>query len=183
MLWLLPVVVVLALGGVALFRARPAAEISRPAPLFELPDLAHPESRIALNDFRGKLLVMNFWASWCDPCREEAPELARVARKHAGRVNFLGVNILDGRDEALKYVDQYGIDYPSVRDSRAITAKRYGVSGAPETIFIDKRGYMVGKYIGAFREDQLERLVRDLIALKPGGALQITGRGETRPVP
>lgn len=182
-LWLLPVVVVFTIGGIALFRARPAAELRRPAPTFELPDLADPESRIALADFRGRPVVMNFWASWCDPCREEAPELVRAARKYSSQVRFLGVNILDGRDEALDYVDEFEIGFPNVRDARAVIAKRYGVSGAPETVFIDRGGDVVGKYIGAFRRGQLEELVRDLLTLEPNDVLDITGRGETRPVP
>ena len=183
-LWLVPVVVVFALGGVALFRARPAAELGRPAPLFELPDLARPGSRIALAGLRGRPVVLNFWASWCEPCREEAPELARVARRfeEAG-VRFLGINILDGREEALAYVRRYGIPYPSVRDTRAVVAKRYGVTGAPETVFIDAEGNVVGRYIGAFRRGQLDELVRELIGLGPEETLRITGRGETRPVP
>ena len=182
-LWLVPVVVIFALGGLALFRARPSAELGRPAPLFELPDLADDDARIALGDLRGKPLVMNFWASWCDPCREEAPELAAVARRMGTRVTFLGVNILDGREEALEYVDRYEIGFRNVRDARAITAKRYGVNGAPETVFVDSRGNVVGKYIGAFRPGQLEDFARDLLELPPGEVLRITGRGETRPVP
>lgn len=183
MLWLLPVVAVLGLGGAALFRARPAAELRGPAPEFNLPDLARPDARIALKSFRGRPLVVNFWASWCEPCREEAPELVRTARRFAKRVSFLGVNILDGREEALKYVDRYGIEFANVRDARAIVAKRYEVTGAPETVFIDARGHVVGKYIGAFRRGELSKLVRELIELEPGEVLRITGRGETRPVP
>jgi hypothetical protein len=98
-------------------------------------------------------------------------------------VTFLGVNILDGRSEALAYIDEFKTPYPSVRDSRGIVAKRYLVTGAPETVFIDRRGNVVGKYIGAFESGQLEPLVRELIELRPGELLTIVGRGETRPVP
>jgi cytochrome c biogenesis protein CcmG/thiol:disulfide interchange protein DsbE len=183
LLWLVPVVVVLAVGGWALFTSRPEAVLRGPAPEFNLPDLARADSRIALKSFRGRPLVVNFWASWCDPCREEAPELVRAARAYSKRVRFLGVNILDGREEALKYLGQYRIRYPNVQDTRAVVAKRYGVTGAPETVFIDARGNVVGKYIGAFRRGELERLLRDLVKLEPGEVLRITGRGETRPVP
>ncbi len=182
-LWLLPVVVVFALGGVALFRARPAAELGRPAPSFELPVVESPPERIALADLRGRKAVVNFWASWCAPCREEAPELARAARRFSKEIGFLGVNILDGREEALRYVDRYGVPYESVRDTRAVVAKRFGVNGAPETFFLDERGSVVGKHIGAFKRGQLEELIRDLISLRPGEVLHITGRGNTQPVP
>lgn len=183
MLWLLPVVVVFALGGIALFRARPAAELGGPAPDFDLETLEPPPARIALRDLRGKPAVINFWASWCAPCREEAPLLARTAREYGERVRFLGVNILDGRDAAVEYTEEFDVPYESIRDTRAVVAKRYGVSGAPETVFLDAEGNVVGKYIGAFEPGQLERLVRDLMALRPGETLRITGRGETRPVP
>jgi cytochrome c biogenesis protein CcmG, thiol:disulfide interchange protein DsbE len=182
-LWLLPVVVLFVVGGVALFRARPEAALGKAAPGFALPDLARPSERIALDRFKGTPVVINFWASWCEPCRDEAPELARTARKLGRTVTFLGVNILDGRDEALAYVKKYKIPYPSVRDARGIIAKRYEVTGAPETVFIDRDGNVVGKYIGAFERGQLERYVRVLSRLRANELLDITGRGETRPVP
>ena len=182
-LLLLPVVVVFVLGGIALFRARPSAELGRPAPAFELPAVDAPPDRLGLADLRGRRAVVNFWASWCDPCREEAPELARAARRYSDRIAFLGVNILDGREEALRYIDRYNVPYESVRDTRAVVAKRFGVNGAPETFFLDENGDVVGKHIGAFGKGQLEKLIRDLIALRPGEVLDITGRGNTEPVP
>lgn len=183
MLWLLPVLLVLGFGGVALFRARPQAELLKPAPGFELPDLAHIDERVSLATFRGKPVVLNFWASWCGPCRDEAPLLVSAARKYGTRVEFIGVNILDGIQEARDYVDQYEIEYLNVRDARAVTSKRYGVTGAPETAFIDGQGRLVGKYIGAFQRGQLKDLLEQLLALSPGETLRITGRGETQPVP
>lgn len=178
--WLVPVVAVLALGGLALFRARPQAELGGPAPRFELP-LLEGGGRLSLDDLRGKPVVLNFWASWCAPCRDEAPELARVARK-VRDVTFVGMNILDGRDEALAYTRRYDVPYRSVRDVRAVIAKRFGVTGAPETVFIDARGDIVGTFIGAFT-GQLEGLVRDLAELVPGQHLRITDRGQAQPVP
>lgn len=180
LLWLLPVVALFAGVGVTLFRSGPGT-VGRPAPGFELPALDGPS--ISLSDLRDKPVVLNFWASWCDPCRDEAPELARSARELGAVATFLGVNILDGRAEALAYVDEFEIPYESVRDARGVVAKRYGVTGVPETVFIDARGDVAGRYVGAFTEGQLERLVRELIALEPGRTLDITGRGESRPVP
>jgi cytochrome c biogenesis protein CcmG/thiol:disulfide interchange protein DsbE len=179
---LLPVLVLFVVGGVALFRARPEAELGRPAPAFALPELENASRRLGLAVLRGKPVVLNFWASWCDPCKQEAPELARTARRFTN-VAFLGVGILDGRDEGLAYVRKYGIPYRNVRDARGVVAKKYAVTGAPETVFIDRDGNVVGKYIGAFRKGQLARFVRVLERLRPGEVLEITGRGETRPVP
>lgn len=182
-LLLVPVALVFAVAGVYLFRTAPA-QTGKVAPAFSLPDLARADRTVRLADFRGKPVVINFWASWCDPCKTEAPELASVARRYAGSVQFLGMAILDGRDAALAYVSKYGIPYRSVLDARGLTAKSlYSVTGVPETVFIDAQGKLVGHYIGAFTPGQLGPLVRELVSLRPGGSLEITGRGETRPVP
>jgi cytochrome c biogenesis protein CcmG/thiol:disulfide interchange protein DsbE len=132
---------------------------------------------------RGKPVVINFWASWCDPCKAEAPGFARTARRFGGKVNFLGITMLDGRDPALVFTRRYGIPYPSVRDERGVIAKRYSVTGVPETAFVDAGGRLVGKHIGAFTGRGLERAVRRLIDLEPGGLLQPTRRGLSQAVP
>ena len=182
MLWLVPVLAVFVVGGIGLFRARPNAELGRPAPDIALPAL-DDTGTIRLEGLRGKPVVVNFWASWCEPCKQEAPEFRAAAREFGDDVHFLGVTMLDGRDPALAFVKQRRIPYASVRDTRGVVAKRYGVTGVPETAFIDADGNLVGRYIGAFTGDGLERAVRDLLDLEPGELLQLSGRGETRPVP
>jgi cytochrome c biogenesis protein CcmG/thiol:disulfide interchange protein DsbE len=182
MLWLVPVVAVFVVGGIGLFRARPNAELGRPAPDITLPAL-DGDGDIHLAAFRGKPVVVNFWASWCEPCKDEAPEFARAARELGKNAHFLGVTMLDGKEPAEDFAKRYDIPYPSARDTRGVVAKRYGVTGVPETAFIDADGNLVGTYVGAFTGEQLERAVRDLIDLRPGELLKLTGRGETRPVP
>ena len=182
MLWLVPVVAVFVVGGIGLFRARPAAELGKPAPDITLPAL-DGDGTIGLAGFRGKPVVVNFWASWCGPCKDEAPEFRRAANEFEGDVHFLGVTMLDGREPALDFVAKYEIPYASVRDTRGVIAKRFGVTGVPETAFIDADGNLVGSYVGAFTGNQLERAVEQLIDLRPGELLELTGRGETRPVP
>ncbi|HVL82316.1 MAG TPA: redoxin domain-containing protein [Actinomycetota bacterium] len=181
LLWLAPLAAVLAVSGVALFRASPQAELLRPAPAFSLPVLRNPDARMGPEDLRGRPAVLNFWASWCTPCRDEAPELARAAAEHRG-VAFLGVNIRDGRDEATRYEDEFEIRYPSVRDATGRTTRSYRVTGAPETFFLDPQGRVVGHFIGAFAPGQLDQIVSELAQLRPGEVLRITGRGETRPI-
>jgi cytochrome c biogenesis protein CcmG/thiol:disulfide interchange protein DsbE len=136
-----------------------------------------------LLSLRGTPVVLNFWASWCDPCRAEAPELARTARAYGSSVQFLGMAILDGRDAGLAYIRKFGIPYPSVRDARGSVSKLFEVTGVPETVFINARGVIVGHYIGAFTSGQLEPIVKDLLGLSPEGRLLLSGHGETRPVP
>ena len=182
MLWLVPVVAVFVVGGIGLFRARPEAEIGRPAPGITLPAL-DGDGDISLAGLRGKPVVVNFWASWCDPCEDEAPEFRRAANEFGDDVHFLGVTMLDAVTPAQDFIERYKIPYPSVLDTRGVIAKRYGVTGVPETAFIDADGNLVGRYIGAFTDDQLDDAVEALIDLRPGDALQLTGRGQTRPFP
>lgn len=181
-LLIVPLVALFVVGGTALFRSRPA-EIGRPAPDFELPSVREPSEKVSLADLRGKPAVINFWASWCEPCKDEAPKFARSARRFGGDVSFVGINILDGREEAEEYLDEYKLRYRNVSDARGVISKRYGVTGVPETVFLDAEGKIVGKYIGAFTKDLLDKLVQQLIDLPEDGALNISGRGETRPVP
>jgi cytochrome c biogenesis protein CcmG/thiol:disulfide interchange protein DsbE len=179
---LAPIVVLFVLAGIGLFHARQPAQNGKPAPTFSLPSLHDPNRAIAVRALRGHPLVMNFWASWCDPCKQEAPFLAAAAKSHP-QITFLGVQILDGRNEGVRYEHRYGIPYESVRDARGSVAKTYGVTGVPETVFVDASGNVVGKYIGALDRKTLATILSDLVRLKPGRLLQIFGQGETRPVP
>jgi len=177
--FLLPVVVVFFVAGLTLFRTT-TGQVGRPAPAFSLPDVGSPSRSVSLASLRGKPVVLNFWASWCDPCRDEAPEFARTAKQYGSSVRFLGMAILDGRDAALAYMAKYHVPYPSVRDARGEISKNFGVTGVPETVFIDANGVIAAHYIGAFKDGQLGPVVQDLIA---GRKIELTGRGETRPVP
>jgi cytochrome c biogenesis protein CcmG, thiol:disulfide interchange protein DsbE len=181
LLLVVPLVVVFVVVGLTLFRST-TGQVGRAAPALTLPDVADPNRRNSLTDLRGQPVVLNFWASWCEPCKEEAPELARTARANSA-VRFLGVAILDGRDAALASMAKYKVPYPSVRDARGTVSKQFRVTGVPETVFIDARGVIVGHYIGAFKDGQLGPIVKEFAALQPGETLELTGRGETRPVP
>ncbi|MBI2709943.1 MAG: redoxin family protein [Actinobacteria bacterium] len=136
---------------------------SGPAPSFRALDLADPSRRIALADYRGRLLVVNFWASWCVPCRREMPRLAAAAAKLRGRVSFLGVNTKDGRAKALEFVRTTGVPYPSVVDPAGSIGDRYGVYGLPTTVFIDRRGRIIGRYLGEMKAGTLDDLLAQLL--------------------
>jgi len=179
LLLVVPVAVVFFVAGLTLFRTT-TGQVGRPAAAFSLPDVAHPGRTVTLASLRGRPAVLNFWASWCDPCRAEAAEFARTARQYGGSVRFLGMAILDGRDAVLSYMAKYHVPYGSVLDAHGDVSKAYGVTGVPETVFIDAKGVIAGHYIGAFKDGQLGPVVRDLVTT---GKIQLTGRGEPRPVP
>jgi cytochrome c biogenesis protein CcmG/thiol:disulfide interchange protein DsbE len=98
---------------------------------------------VSLAELRGRPVVLNFWASWCVPCKQEAPLLAAIARRYAGRVLFLGVDDQDLRSSAQHFASKYGMDYASVADESQSLYSAYGVTGFPETYFIDARGRIV----------------------------------------
>lgn len=112
---------------------------------------------VALSDLRGTPLVLNFWASWCVPCQEEASTLERAWREQARRrgVLFLGLDMQDLTTDAGRFMSHYTIDYPNIRDPSNDVARRYGVTGVPETFFISAGGQVVGHVIGVSSTAQL----------------------------
>ncbi|HWH05578.1 MAG TPA: TlpA disulfide reductase family protein [Gaiellaceae bacterium] len=126
------------------------------APVFRLAQLAE-EGELSLDDLRGKAVVLNFWASWCGPCKEETPLLERTWQRWQDRdVVFVGVNVKDFRGDALAFLAEYGVTYPNVYDGKGWTIGRYGVTGFPETYFLDARGRVVYRVAGPVDEDDLE---------------------------
>jgi cytochrome c biogenesis protein CcmG/thiol:disulfide interchange protein DsbE len=100
--------------------------------------------------------VINFWASWCIPCRHEAPLLVASARAHAGDVAFLGVDVQDLKSDARGFLRKYHVNYVSVRDGPGGTYDDYGLTGLPETYYVDARGRLIGHYAGEVSRAQLE---------------------------
>lgn len=143
-----------------------------PAPGFELEVLANGEpgeklkdawrraaadKRVDLAELRGTPVVLNFWASWCDPCRTEAPVLRRGAERWRDRgVLYVGLDMQDVREDARAFLTEYKLNFPQVRDPTKATARRWGVSGIPETFFISARGEVVGHVIGVVSSEQLD---------------------------
>lgn len=131
------------------------------APDFTLPRLDR-EGHLRLEALRGKAVVLNFWASWCIPCKEEAPRLQAASRRWAAQgVVVVGIDSQDFRGDARRFVRRYGVTYPNVHDGAGKTRDSYGVTGLPETFFIDRRGKLVGDHVqGPVSERQLTDNIR-----------------------
>lgn len=123
-----------------------------PAPLRRL--LAGRTLR--LGGLRGYPVVVNFWASWCVPCKQEAPRLDAAAQHHAGKVAFLGIDVQDLTSDARTFLRYHRVRYPSLRDNGGATYDGYGLTGVPETYWIDRRGRIVAHYAGPVSSAQLE---------------------------
>ena len=120
---------------------------------------------LSLADLRGKLVVLDFWASWCLPCQQEAPDLAQVYLEFQGApVEFVGVDIWDNRSGALNHIERYKVPYPNGFDGDGVIAIDYGVRGIPEKIFIDRNGETVKKFVGPITADILRETLNQLLA-------------------
>jgi cytochrome c biogenesis protein CcmG/thiol:disulfide interchange protein DsbE len=120
-----------------------------PAPKLDLP-LLTGSGRLSLASLRGKVVVVNFWQSSCYPCKLEARGVAAASRAWAARrkdVVFLGVNAQDLKGPARAYLKRYGVTYTNVRDGPGNTWPKWGVTGVPETFFVDRRGRVVPPHI------------------------------------
>ena len=117
------------------------AEGKRPdAPTMSLPRLGKPGSG-SLDDYKGKVVVLNMWASWCEPCREEMPLLQKIHKEIAGKGGVvLGVDTQDASGKALDFLEKTNATFPSVRDRDRTYGRDFGVTGYPETFLIDRQG-------------------------------------------
>jgi cytochrome c biogenesis protein CcmG, thiol:disulfide interchange protein DsbE len=122
------------------------------------------DQRIDLGDLRGRPVVVNFWASWCIPCRDEAPILNASARAHTGEVIFLGINVQDLKSDALAFSREFDTPYVSVRDRGNGTYEDYGLTGVPETYYLDAAGRIVEHTPGAVSRASLEQGIAQAMA-------------------
>lgn len=125
-----------------------------PAPGFNLPRL-DGAGKLSLASLRGKAVVVNFWASDCQPCKQEMPRLEEAALRYDGRVHFVGIDVADFKGPARKFVKRYRATYSMVFDPAAVTAGPYGVIGTPQTFFVDRRGRIVSHVLGPVTAESL----------------------------
>ncbi|OGN73312.1 MAG: hypothetical protein A2X25_11800 [Chloroflexi bacterium GWB2_49_20] len=133
------------------------------APDFTLVDFNG--STITLSELRGQVVIINFWASWCPPCREEAAYLEATWRKYKDQgVIFIGVDYVDTEKAALAYMDEFDLTYFNGPDIGTRIAQAYNIKGVPETFYVDKLGKLRGMHIGPLSTPQLDEKIDEMLA-------------------
>ena len=134
------------------------------APSFSLPGLgAAAATKVSLEGLQGRLVVLNFFASWCSACQSEAAGLASVAQHLPAKVALVGVDINDARSSASAFIDRYHLGYPVGFDAQGDVAAAYGVSGLPTTVFVSPSGRVVGRHVGAVSPAALTHQITQLL--------------------
>ncbi len=165
--WLLPALAFVGVLAASTIQRSGPATPGDVAPEFEAP-LLDGAGTFALSESDGKPVMLNFWASWCGPCEEEGPLLRDAHELYGDRVAFVGIDIRDSRTEALEFVERHGLAYPHVRDESLEIYDDYGLTGQPESFFIDDEGVIVEHIPGVLTEDTLFQLL-DVLVARSGG--------------
>jgi cytochrome c biogenesis protein CcmG/thiol:disulfide interchange protein DsbE len=156
------------IAGVALAAGIGAARSGQPgpttkawgaAPGFSLPSVREGEPAVSLQRFRGRPVVLNFFASWCAPCQRELPAFQRAAQRYGGRVDFVGVTFNDAREDARGMLDRAGVRYPAAFDAESEVAVDYGLRGMPTTYFISADGKLLERAEKELTESQISDIV------------------------
>lgn len=141
----------------------PSPLIDKPAPAFSLPRLDQPGRTISAQDLRGKVWMLNVWASWCVACRQEHPVLVDFFQR-GGAVPVYGLNYKDKREDALAWLQRFGNPYvASLSDTEGLVGIDFGVYGVPETFVIDKAGVIRLKHIGPVTPEVLRDTILPLV--------------------
>jgi cytochrome c biogenesis protein CcmG, thiol:disulfide interchange protein DsbE len=133
-----------------------------PAPGFTVP--VYGGGELSLAGLRGSVVIVNFWASWCGPCRLEAPTLQQVWQDYQGKgVRFIGVDIQDTPEAARAFTDEFHLTYPNGPDADNSIARAYRITGVPETFLIDKDGRLARQFIGPIDQATVEGMLDQLV--------------------
>lgn len=134
-----------------------------PQDRLELPEFDLSSFRAMLAELRGTPVVVNIWGSWCPPCIVEAPDLAQVSTEFQGRVQFVGIDILDQRQAAREFIRRFDWQYPSVFDPTGAIRDGLGYVGQPVTLIYDRDGELSLEWNGATSADMLRREIREVL--------------------
>lgn len=135
------------------------------APVEALPVLGEDGRRASLEDYRGKVVVLNVWASWCDPCKDELPLLQKTQQQiEPEGATLLGVNAKDFTEDALATEKRYALTFPSLRDANGSFVERYGTVAYPETFIIDRDGNIAAKRRGPVTQEWLDETLPPILA-------------------
>ncbi|MFA5873874.1 MAG: TlpA disulfide reductase family protein [Anaerolineales bacterium] len=160
------IAVVLALLGLlawGLIQSQKGPLDSGDAPDFTL--TGYDGRTVTLSDLRGQVVIINFWASWCPPCREEAAYLEQTWRKYKDQgVVFIGVDYVDTEKAALAYIAEFDITYLNGPDVGTRIAQAYNIKGVPETYYVDRNGTLRGVHIGPLTSPILDEKIDELLA-------------------
>ena len=137
-----------------------ALKVGLPAPDFELTDLSG--KRVRLTDFRGRVVVLNFWATWCGPCRTEMPVFEEFYKQYAPDLMVLGINLEETSQEILGFSGPLGITYPILLDPEGLATRIYQVIQLPNTFFVDRLGIIQFRHIGLIYPDQFREYLVSL---------------------
>lgn len=160
---IVPIVLVLAVFGLGLNRQQNRQPTSGPAPDFTL--TTFDGQQIRLSELRGKVVLINFWASWCVPCHQEAPELEAAWQRYKDRgVVFVGVAWSDFERDAKAFIAKYSNTYPNGLDLRTKISDLYGITGVPETFIVDRQGIVRHFVPQALTEKQIVEFIEPLLA-------------------
>ncbi len=158
-------------GGLAVNQTLGERDVSaQEGATFELPSI-DGDGMVRLSDYLGKVVLVDFWSSWCPPCRQESPALEAAYEDFRDLgVEFVGIAIWDVESETRKFRDAFDLQYPIVSDSNGSVAVEWGVVGIPEKFFVDREGRVVKKYAGPMTRDKLGLELRKVLEMSPAPA-------------
>ncbi len=162
-LFVAPAVAVIVVLGLATAKSGGAPAPGDPAPEFQGARLGGGGT-LSLSDFEGRPLVLNFWASWCVPCRDEAEILEKAYDTFGDDISFVGVDVRDAVSDALAFQEEFDVSYPSVRDEDQRIYSDYGLTGQPETFFIGADGTVIEHVAGPLTEQRLFQILDVLVS-------------------
>lgn len=154
-------------GSFAGFAVNTVGQVGRlrPGPAQDFQIRLYSGGDFRLSEQRGKPVLVNFWASWCPPCRDEAPILERAWRRYRDRgVVLVGVDIWDSEQDARDFLRQFGVTYPNGLDPNGSVAVDYGLTGIPETFFVRSDGTVARHWTGPLTDEQITALIEELLS-------------------